>query len=196
MRKTNNTTSFESYRTALNNLESMYETNSGRKFVHHLIYAFEPDKEVAVLFSKKKLFDCLTKGELKAVFSSRRPVNDEFISTKLDEYREVEGEEIKIKIQEEINLRVKELIKLTPVPRLAYRSPLSDKILGVDELQALKDFIGSQISEGNKTIKNMVKYIRSEKKVGKLSSKKSKQVSSTSLGSDDDLRSKLESTLK
>ena len=188
----------DAYKKASDNLIEMYKTEVGRKFVHHLIYAFTAEKNTYILFSRNPLFDCLTKSKLQSVFSEDRPVNDEFINSKLIEYKSTTDDESKKQISEAVNNRVFELINSNPIPRLAIRSELTDKVMGSEELQALTDFIKDQIAEGNKVITGMIRYVKhkDEPKESKpyYTRRAKKEVDSRkTLGSDEDLRSKLES---
>lgn len=191
----------EAYKLASESLQKMYETEVGKKFVHHLIYAFTAEKNTYVLFSKSSLFDCLTKSELQSVFCIDRPVNDEFINSKLAEFK-VANEEDKCKITEEVNNRVLELLNDNPIPRLAIRSELTDKIIGSEELQALTDFIKDQIKSGNKVITGMIKYAKHkddpEDKPKQYYTRRAKKELDPrkTLGGDDELRRKLESVIK
>lgn len=199
----------EAYQLASKNLKEMYETEVGKKFVHHLIYAFTAEKNSYILFSKNPLFDCLTKSKLETVYSPKNPVKDDQINEWLIDYKAATDED-KVAISNKINDRVILLLENNPTPRLAVRSELTDKIIGTEELQALTDFMQSEIKSGNKVIYKMIYYAqhkddpKQEKKDKKSKksyyTKRSKKAEiideRKTLGADDDLRSKLMKAVK
>jgi len=149
----------DAYSQASKNLLELYETEEGKKFVHHLIYAFFNESNF-IIFSKNPLFDCLTKSVIIPVFDKDRPVKDPDLNVKLTEFKSTADENV-IK---EVNQLVKEYVSNNPTPRLAVRSNLSNRLLGQEELSALLDFVKSEIEKKNKVITDMIYYMKTGKK--------------------------------
>lgn len=184
----------EAYDGAKNNLEKIYSTEEGKKFVHHLIYAFNSGQNYYVTVSRRDLIDCVTGSKLDSVFNDDRKLNDNFIIAKLDELKAETSDENKEKIAKEINDRVTKLVEeIQNKSRLAVKSKLSNKIIGVSELQALKDFISDQVKAGNVTIRKMLYYSMHKNDAPKEKTPRRKGDSRKSLASNDEIKSKLES---
>lgn len=210
----------DSYRIARDTLKDLYSTDEGKKFVHHIIYAFNVEEPTPVIFSKVLLYDCLTKSQLKPVFTKEVKVTDE-ISELFKLYRNAaEDSEEKKSYHDEVYSKAVEFIKENQLGRIAYRSDHTNKLLGTDELQALKDFIEDQIKSNNIVILKMMHTLKPEQykfskpkvkdkkstKVNKKSTKpanhkvtkvsglvaQSKSDISGALGNNDDIRAKLE----
>lgn len=198
-RKLEQLSQLEAYELARLNLVSLYETEEGKKFIHHLIYAFSSNKNTYVLFSKNQLFDCLTKSALLPVYDRNRPVEDEHLKELLLEFKDAATSEArKTELSNEINAYVIELVSANPMPRMAVRSELTNKVLGQEELQALRDFVKDQIQAKNKLIKGMMDFAEGKprKKYKKPVKHYTPKVAKVTLGDDDELRQKLMSALK
>lgn len=199
-RKLEQLSQLEAYELARFNLNSLYETEEGKKFIHHLIYAFSSNKNTYVLFSKSQLFDCLTKGELLPAYDQNRPVTDDHLKELLLEYKDEATSELrKTELSQEVNEYVIKLVSENPLPRMAVRSELTNKVLGQEELQALRDFVKDQIKANNKTIKGMMDFAMGKpRKKWKKSNKQhyTPKITKATIGDDDDLRNKLLSAVK
>lgn len=201
-------TQIEAYSAAKEKLVQLYENENGQKFVHHLIYAFVSDKNNYVIYSGSLITDCITGSVILPVFDSYGSIDDDEIKNLLTEFKTLETEEDKIALSNKLHERIRYILSKSPKSRLAIRSDLTNKFIGTDELQALTDFINDQIHAGNKTIIDMMRYINKKlnpkpkrtKKVIKHKERSekinlNKNYSNKSLGSDDDLRSKLMSAV-
>lgn len=99
--------------------------------------------------------------------------------------RSLSSEEIS-NITKKLNDRTLEIIKDNPVERLAIKSIISDKILGLDELQALIDFTRDQYISGDEVIVKMTRYASRNS-----TNKRSKVDYRKTIGADDSIRLKL-----
>lgn len=188
----------EAYEIAKANLQELYQTDDGKKFIHHLIYAFSSGKNTYVLFTKNQLYDCLTKSLLLPVYDVHRPVDNDELNQMLLEYKDAATSEArKQELSNQVNQFVIKLVDAMPSSRFAVRSELTNKMLGQEELQALKDFVEDQIKSGNKVIKGMMDYAQGKpkKRYKKPVKKYTPKVIKSKLGDDDDLRSKLMAAL-
>lgn len=211
----------DSYRIARDTINNLYSTDEGKKFVHHIIYAFNVEEPTPVIFSKVLLYDCLTKSQLKPVSTKDLKITDE-ISKLFKSYRDAEENSDEKKLyHDEVYSKVSEFIKENQLGRIAYRSNHTNKLLGIDELQALKDFIEDQIKSKNFVILKMMCTLKPDqyklpKPKTKVKDKKSNKVNKKpkeinnkvvkplglaaqsksnitgALGCDDDIRAKLE----
>lgn len=163
----------EAYRVAKQTLTDLYKTDDGKKFVHHLVYAFNVSPLNFILFSKADLFDCLTKSVVRTVSTKDQPVPDNIRDLYSRIPNSVSDEE-KSKLKSELYEQVGEYIKFSGISRCALRSDHTNKILGTDEYQALIDFSVDQANSGNLTIAKMLRYLRPDLniKVKRLSNKK------------------------
>lgn len=179
----------EAYDIATTKIKELYQTDKGKKFIHHLIYAFTSGENNYVLASTKKVVDCLSKSLLNTVYSEENKIKDEFILRKIDEAKSTLDPKDQAKIMSEINDRVIDLIGDEVLSRVAYSSPLTNKIIGQEELQALVDFIKSEVESGNETITKMVLYSKYKNQPKRKKYHKSKKSDKTS---EDDMQSKLQ----
>lgn len=149
----------DAYRLAKSTIEDHYSTEEGKKFIHHLIYAYSIETPQVILYCKYNLYDCLTKSSLRPVSTKDEPLPRE-ISNLYSKYMNIkeDGDE-KSNLKTELDNQVKEYITSNQLTRLAYRSSQTNKILGLDELQALKDFIEDQIKLHNMTILKMMHHV-------------------------------------
>lgn len=179
----------EAYRLAKQTLTDLYKTDDGKKFVHHLVYAFNASPLNFILFSKADLFDCLTKSVVRTVSTKDQPVPDN-IRDLYSRIPNTVSEEDKSKLKLELYNQVGDYIKLSGISRCALRSDHTNKILGTDEYQALIDFSIDQANSGNMTITKMLRYLRPDlnikgKKVqSKKFSKSTKKVSNDAITRD------------
>lgn len=150
-------TQIDAYSKALKTIESLYEGESGKKFIHHLIYSFSTDTYL-ILFSKKELFDCLSRDRIYPVYSKDRPLNNSEVSMLLDQYKNQSDEEKDENILKKVNQIVSDYVTENKLTRIAIRSTKTNKLMGLEEMQALSDFIVSELNRGNKVIKRMVEY--------------------------------------
>lgn len=208
----------EAYQLALKTLNELYTTEEGKKFVHHLIYSFTAEEFRHIPFSKTQLFDCLTHAVINPVGSKDNPIKDENILSLHSEFKK-SSEEDKPAIKAKLDAAIWEYLSSHPVDRLACCTSLTNKLLGLEELQALLDFIQTRIDEGNEVICKMIRYVKYKnqpkpvKKEKKTSDKpkskklgKSNKVKETpkevdtrakaALGSDTEMASLLESYAK
>lgn len=179
----------EAYDIATTKIKELYQTDKGKKFIHHLIYAFTSGENNYVLASTKKVVDCLSKSLLNTVYSEENKIKDEFILRKIDEVKSTLDPKDQAKIMSEINDRVIDLIGDEVLSRVAYSSPLTNKIIGQEELQALVDFIKSEVEDGNETITKMVLYSKYKNQPKRKKYHKGKKSEKTSEG---DMQSKLQ----
>lgn len=147
----------DAYSKALKTIESLYSGESGKKFIHHLIYSFSGDTYL-ILFSKKELFDCLSRDHIYPVYTKERPLNDAEVSLLLDQYKNQSEEEKDEQILKKVNSIVSEYVSSNNLTRIAVRSTRTNKLMGLEEMQALTDFIQSELKNGNKVIRRMVDY--------------------------------------
>lgn len=179
-------TRVDSYKLARKNIINLYKTNSGKKFIHHLIYSFSDPNTRLILFTKKEVYDCLSGSKLNTVYSKRSDITDELSLELLNSInRSLSSEEIS-NITKKLNDRTLEIIKDNPVERLAIKSIISDKILGLDELQALIDFTRDQYISGDEVIVKMTRYASRNS-----TNKRSKVDYRKTIGADDSIRLKL-----
>lgn len=179
----------EAYDIATTKIKELYQTDKGKKFIHHLIYAFTSGENNYVLASTKKVMDCLSKSLLNTVYSEENKIKDEFILRKIDEVKSTLDPKEQVKIMGEINDRVIDLIGDEVLSRIAYSSPLTNKIIGQEELQALVDFIKSEVENGNETITKMVLYSKYKNQPKRKKYHKNKKSDKTS---ESDMQSKLQ----
>lgn len=154
----------EAYDLATTKIKELYQTDGGKKFIHHLIYAFTSGENNYVLASKRKVVDCLSKSLLDTIYSEENNIKDEFILKKIDEVKNTLDPKDQLKIMVEINDRVVELVGDKVLSRIAYSSPLTNKIIGQEELQALVDFVKAEIEGGNEVIAKMMLYSKYKNK--------------------------------
>jgi hypothetical protein len=184
----------EAYDKASAVIKELYTTEAGKKFVHHIIYAFTSGENNYVLASDKKVIDCLSKSKLRTVYNQENKLTDKFILEKIDEVKGVLDPKRQVEIMTQINDRVIELVGDTVIPRVAYTSPLTNKIIGQEELQALVDFIKSEVEAGNVTIIKMVKYSEYKRnpKAHKKNRKPKDQAKKPQLDENEQILSKLQ----
>jgi hypothetical protein len=149
----------QAYSATRNSIIQLYGTDKGRKFIHHLVYAFTAAKPEYIYYSKKVLYDCISKSELKSLSTKSDPLDCRDLNLEFKELKSKTAEDRNAAV-EAFQDHIKEYLKKNPIKRLALRSPLSNKILGVEEFQALKDFVDTQVRSNNGTIKRMVNYNR------------------------------------
>lgn len=179
----------EAYDVASTKIKELYKDDKGKKFIHHLIYAFTSGKNNYVLASKKKVIDCLSKSLLDTVYSEENKIDDEFILDRIDKVKNTLDPKDQERILIEINDRVIELIGDKVISRIAYSSPLTNKIIGQEELQALVDFIKSEVESGNEIITKMVLYSKYKTQSKHKKYHKNKK---SDKKSDEDMQSKLQ----
>lgn len=148
---------FEAYSKARTAILRLYGTDKGRKFIHHLIYAFTAVQPDYIYYSKKELFDCITKLSIRSISTRNEPLEDRALNDEFKSLKSTPEDELEVK-QAEFRSHVKDYLVKHPMKRIAFRSKLSNKILGLEEKQALLDFINSQVISNNTTIKKMVNY--------------------------------------
>lgn len=184
----------DAYTAAKKSIRDLYDSNNGKKFIHHLIYSYINGDVRYILFSKKKIYDCLTYSELNTVYNSDRKCRDKEILDWLDKSKIEEDETVKSNYLDLINEKVTNILSTNPITRLSLRSTKSNKILGSEELQALIDFINEEVKNDNRLIISMVRFAKGELKP-KKEFKEKKVDSRKTLGADDNLRSILESAV-
>lgn len=190
----------EAYDKAKQVLNDMYETEQGKKFIHHLIYAFSSGIVTHIAIASKSVFDCISKSKLNTVYGSFKDIKNVELKAHLKTIASTKDETEKLEAIKAMEAILKDDISANPKPRLAMKSTLTNKVLGIDEYQALCDFAKDQCKKGNDTIKSMTKYIEYQKgnKPKAKNKKKTKKevISRTSIGANDELREKLMSVVK
>jgi len=149
----------EAYQNAKSTLVDLYKTDDGKSFVHHLIYAYNVEKPKFILFSKSVLYDCLTRSVLLPVSTRELPASKEIIDLHAEIKAEMEKENDVTPLKNKLNELIESYVTSHSLIRVALRSDKTNKILGIDEFQALEDFINDQIKEGNTTIKSMMNIL-------------------------------------
>jgi len=163
----------DAYRIARDTIKSLYESEGGKKLIHHLITVFNAEKPILIVFSKNDLYDCLSNSIVNPVFPKGTEVPDR-VRELMNLIRSTEDEHISAEIQIELTDVLESYLKENQIHRYAYRALNSNKILGVDELQALNDFVDDQIKNGNQTIFNTMHHLNPEKYPRKLIKKGNK----------------------
>lgn len=184
----------EAYSLAKTKLTEMYNTEVGRKFIHHLVFSFIVDKTLVVLFSNKPMFDCITKGKINPLYESNRYVTDPEVIELLKKISHDTEQSIKDEVLSEINdIIIKKFAEVGMPSRMAVRSRLSDKLLGIEELQALLDLTKVWVEDESSTIHSMIcgSPKRKKKRFRKQSTKKVD--SRSTLAANDEIASKLKS---
>lgn len=184
----------EAYSLAKTKLTEMYNTEVGRKFIHHLVFSFIVDKTLVVLFSNKPMFDCITKGKINPLYESNRYVTDPEVIELLKKISHDTEQSIKDEVLSEINdIIIKKFAEVGMPSRMAVRSRLSDKLLGIEELQALLDLTKQWVEDESSTIHSMIcgGHKRKKKRYRKQSPKKVD--SRSTLAANDEIASKLKS---
>jgi len=190
----------EAYNKAKQILNEMYETDQGKKFIHHLIYAFSSGVVTHIAIASKSVFDCISKSKLNTVYDNYKNIKNADLKVYLKTIASTNNETEKLEAIKAMEVILKDEIAANPKTRLAMKSTLTNKVLGSDEYQALLDFTADQRKKGNDTIKSMTKYMEYQKgnKPKTKNKKKSKKevLSRTSIGANDELRAKLMSLVK
>lgn len=148
----------EAYYEASHAIEDTYKTESGKKFIHHLIDSFMERDVAFILFSKKKIFDCITKSILKTVYSPDHICNNKDVLDTIDKIKTVESQDEKFNILKKASDLAVANDKTVDVHRTAMRAKTTNKIIGYEEFQALVDFTQDQVNKGDKTIIRMIRY--------------------------------------
>jgi len=152
----------DAYRIARDTIKELYESEGGKKLIHHLITVFNSEKPRLIIFSKNDLWDCLSGSLVNSVFPKGTEVPEKVLElNKL--INSTEDEHVANEIRMELNDVLESYLKEHQIHRYAYRAENSNKILGVDELQALSDFIDDQIKAKNSVIFNTMHHINPEK---------------------------------
>jgi len=152
----------DAYRAAREELKKRYETESGKKLVHHLITSFNSEKPKLIIFSKSDLWDCLSGSILRPVFTKDVTVPDEILEL-IDKSKSEDDKELANQIQTDLTEVLEKYLKENNIGRYAYRATNSNKIIGIDELRALSDFITDQIDQHNMTIFSIMNHINPKK---------------------------------
>lgn len=152
-------TQLEAYSKALDTIESTYKTETGRKFIHHLIDSFIESDIILIPYSGKELFDCITKSKLNTVYNKEFPCEDQDIISLLNQSKEADKTE-KVKLLLQASNIIRERYPNINLSRVAIRSGRTNKIIGMEEFQALTEFTQDQVNNGNRTIIKMIKYAR------------------------------------
>lgn len=186
----------EAYNKATKELNELYKTENGKKFIHHLIYAFKSGNLYHIIYTKKIIFDCITRSKLNPIFIDRKDIPDD-IRLLNSNLVGIEDEEGRKSILLNIETLAKEYIKSNQIKRLAIKSDLTNKILGSDELTALDDFIKDRKDKNDETIIKMIKFINYNKNHGLNKDNHQRKVDKRkTLSSDNELRNKLLNAIK
>lgn len=190
----------DAYTKAKKVINDLYNSDNGKKFIHHLIYSYINGDIRYILFSKSLVFDCITNSQLETVYNKSRKCSNKEISDLLATIKKDMDETEKSEIYGKINKILSDILVSNPIPRVAVRTEKSNKILGIEELQALTDFIQEQVNNHNKLIIGMVKFAKGEESSNKKKSKDKKKSTKinnkNSIGANDELRAILESAIK
>jgi len=114
----------------LHKLPKLYRSETGKKFINHIVNSFSPGNTLLVLTndSDTVLTDCITNRILKPVFD-HKPSKDEVQS-----------------------------LKSYVTFDCAVKSKISDKLLGKTEHEYLIEWVKSEIAAGNEEIKKIFEY--------------------------------------
>jgi hypothetical protein len=148
----------EAYSTAYHIIEDTYNTEEGRKFIHYLIDSFIERDIALTLFSKGKLFDCITKSALRSMYNMDNRCEDPEVNEIMSHIRTASTISDKFDLLKKASDLVISRYPELSTNRVALRSKYSNKLIGMEEFQALVDFTQDQVTKGNKTIIKMVKY--------------------------------------
>lgn len=149
----------EAYNLARTTIRELYNAESGRKFIHHLIYAFNIEAPSFILLNKRTLIDCLTRSKLNSVSTNEMPVPVE-IRNLYSQLVNLTDESLKVQMKSELDQIIEKYVLDNSLTRVAIRSNYTNKIIGIEELQALDEFISSEIESGNHVISQMMLYLR------------------------------------
>lgn len=144
----------------------LYSDDQGKKFIHHLIYAYSNKNSYCYILLRNGKYpprDCLTMSNLKTVYSRESPMEDRSYIDKIHGLDSIEDDNERFDAYKSISSELTKDLSPARLTRVALKSKLTDKILGVDELQALIDFVNEQC-ESNEVIRKMVNYAKHEMK--------------------------------
>lgn len=151
----------DAYKAAMSELNKLYETEKGKHFVHHLIYSFNASPVYFVALNRHSILkDCLTTSAIKPVFTNVSEMPDD-IHDLLDEVRN--QVEVNQDLINKFNDAVSSYVKTNSLTRIAMTCKGTDKYIGIDEYQALCDFITEQ-SKSNESIRSMMNILHPTKK--------------------------------
>ena len=178
------------YQAAKTAIANSYATDSGKKFIHHLVYAYLDNTTYVMMANKHYLIDCLTNSKIYPIFdfNVKKLKIDQDLKESLESWESEENGEIRENIANSLLSDERVTSKITNSGtkyniRYACTSTLTNKYLGKEELQALTEFIQEQVNNGNRTIIGMVQKAQNDnyEKPSKKSSTPNKKTSKKSL---------------